>query len=75
MNAFRITIKSHFLAHIGLNARYMNPRLGFCFAGEDYMAKIKLITGISARGNNVYQVSSKTVEKYSRGMELLLRDM
>ena len=72
MKLFNVTIKSHYLAHLGLNAVHINPRLGFCFQGEDFMGKIKLITGMSARGNDIYQVSGKTLAKYCRGMQLVL---
>ena len=74
MLLFNITMKSHYFAHMGLNAHHINPRLGYCFQGEDYMAKIKAITAASARGNNVYQVSGKTTAKYCRGLQLVFED-
>ena len=74
MHLFNITMKSHYFAHMGLNAHHINPRLGYCFQGEDYMAKIKAITAASARGNNVYQVSGKATAKYCRGLQLVFED-
>jgi len=75
LKLFLVTPKSHFLAHVALTAQYINPRLGFCFQGEDYMGKMKAIASLSARGNSVYQVSGKTVAKYCRALQLVLEDV
>ena len=72
MMLFDVTVKSHFLAHMALNAHHLNPRLGYCFQGEDYMGKMKRISAMSAKGNNVYLMSHKTVAKYCRGLQLVL---
>ena len=39
------TPKNHYLCHLGLYASKtgINPRLGFCFQGEDFMATIKYL--------------------------------
>ena len=70
---FDITPKSHYLAHLGLMARFINPRLGICFAGEDFMGKVKMITASSARANTVYKVTTKTACKYRFGLHYMLK--
>ena len=38
---FSITIKCHYLMHIGITCLWLNPRLAICYAGEDYMHHMK----------------------------------
>ncbi|OLP93413.1 hypothetical protein AK812_SmicGene24693 [Symbiodinium microadriaticum] len=33
---FRLTEKSHFLQHLAMEAKFVNPRLIWCFSGEDF---------------------------------------
>ena len=56
---FNITIKCHNLAHGAINAKYINPRLQWCWSGEDYMKWAKNIVASCVRGNNSYQVAGK----------------
>ena len=35
LKLFDITVKAHYLAHAVLMASVLNPRLGWCYAGED----------------------------------------
>ena len=43
MCLFHVTLKSHDFLHIALQAKYINPRIGWCYTGEDMMAKAKAI--------------------------------
>ena len=73
LKLFIVTPKSHYLAHMGLTSGIINPYLGTCWTGEDFMQKMKGIAGVSARGNNIYQVNVKTVGRYALGLEYTLR--
>ena len=76
---FNVTIKSHYIAHLGLRAHLLNPALGGCYAGEDFMQHMKRLSKRCAAGNAASQVPHKMVEKYLRGLgahfnkELLFR--
>ena len=43
---FHYTIKCHYILHLGLMAKELNPRLGWCYAGEDWMQKSQGSSGI-----------------------------
>ena len=61
---FNITIKTHYLCHIALNARFLNPRSGWCYGGEDLMHKLKVLAATCCKAHNIYNVFSKMNEKY-----------
>ena len=65
---FDITPKSHYLAHIGLSAKFLNPRLGWCYAGEDFMHTVKTLGSAAAIGNSPSMVGRKLVSKYKVGL-------
>ena len=68
------TIKNHYLCHIGINAAKsgISPRVAFCFQGEDFMSLIKTLAVASGRGVSSAKLIDKVVEKYLRGLDLLL---
>lgn len=68
LKLFNITIKFHYLAHCADQAQWMNPRLGWCYAGEDYMSKVKKTASSCLRGTPPEQVSAKMLRKYRMGM-------
>ena len=73
---FNFTIKFHYTMHLGLMAAYINPRLGWCYSGEDMMQKIKLIVQASYKGTASSLVPSKVMKKYAQGIGYnLLQDM
>ena len=41
---FRLTEKSHFLQHLAMEAKFVNPRLIWCFSGEDFQRKVQTLT-------------------------------
>lgn len=67
---FNVTIKFHYLAHAAAQAHHLNPRLGWCYAGEDYMSKVKRTAASTMRGTAPHLVSAKMLRKYSLGMHL-----
>ena len=71
---FNYTLKNHYLCHIGLHAAKtsINPRLAFCFGGEDFMSILKKLCVASGRGVASAKLSNKVLEKYLRGLDLML---
>lgn len=48
----------------------MNPRMAWCYAGEDMMGKVKGIVQASHRGAKAYQIPPKVMSKYVRALGL-----
>jgi len=48
----------------------MNPRLVWCFMGEDMMGKCRGIRMASAKGVPPWQVSQKALFRYEAGFDL-----
>lgn len=67
---FNMVPKFHYLLHIGLIAQYMNPRLGWCYAGEDFMHRVKGIAQASQSGTPPAQVVNKIMVKYCKGLAM-----
>ena len=67
---FSITIKCHYLMHIGIQCMWMNPRLAICYAGEYYMNYMKKAVMTTVRGNNAVQVSVKLCKKLAQWMHV-----
>ena len=61
---FHTTIKSHYLLHIGLKADQLNPRMSWCYSGEDLMQQTKLLIQGSQRGNPPQSIAPKVMLKY-----------
>ena len=68
---FDITVKSHYLAHSAVQAQYINPRCGWCYAGEDMMAKSKRLLASCVVGNSPFTVGLKCTEKYLLGIHCM----
>ena len=47
---FNHVVKYHYAMHIALISRYINPRVGWCYAGEDFMHTVKILSQSSQRG-------------------------
>jgi hypothetical protein len=69
---FNITIKSHYLCHCILRSEYLNPRLGWCYAGEDYMNLSKRIMSSCLRGNSHLDAVNKFAGKYRVALHMEL---
>ena len=69
---FNFTVKWHYTLHIGLLARYINPTLGWCYSGEDFISNIKNIVQMSARGCSPHILVEKTMQKYVLGLNISL---
>ena len=64
---FNLTIKCHYLAHIGFHAENINPRLCWCYAGEDLMNKVKVLTQSCLKGTHASKVFEKLLPKIHDG--------
>eukprot|EP00959_Pyramimonas_sp_CCMP1952_P447975 9380367-Pyramimonas_sp.AAC.1 len=61
---FDVTIKSHHLAHWALEINHINPRRGWCYAGEAFMHKMKFLGASCVRGNAPARAAIKMIGKY-----------
>ena len=71
---FDIVPKSHQLAHCGLRAMFLNSRLCWCYAGEDFMNMCKRVTARCLRGNKGAQSTEKLCGMYRMGLVLQFTD-
>ena len=67
---FNVTIKCHYLTHIAKGAQYINPRLGICYSGEDYMHHCKKLVQSAVRGNTTVRCGKKLCEKIRQAMHV-----
>ena len=65
---YSVTAKSHYLAHMALDAKYINPSLGWNFGGEDILGKFKICFQQAIVGNSMTQVLGKFCKMYKVGM-------
>ena len=70
LKLFDVTIKAHYLAHIGLIGLYMNPRIGWAYSGEDLMHHCQRLMASCCKGTKLQLGSEKFAEKYALGMHL-----
>eukprot|EP00959_Pyramimonas_sp_CCMP1952_P209074 4373510-Pyramimonas_sp.AAC.1 len=68
-----ITVKSHHLAHWALDIQHVNPRRGWCYAGEAYMNKMKYLGAACVRGNKPSQAAVNMCSKYRHGLHFLCK--
>ena len=71
---FSITIKCHYIIHIAVGARYLNPRLAMCYSGEDYMHHMKRMVTMSVRGTKPVDVCKKMGDKIANAMHQEMRE-
>lgn len=67
---FNTTIKFHYMVHIGLLAKTMNPRMTWCYSGEDFMKKTKHIIQSCLSGATPAAACPKAMRKYTHGLGL-----
>ena len=72
MLLFHMTIKYHYVLHLGLVAQYMNPRCAWCYAGESLMHKVRTLVQNSCRGVRGPGISDKSMKKYALGLGMAL---
>lgn len=69
---FHFTIKSHYAMHLADFAAFMNPRLAWCYSGEDLMNKIQTLAQAVMRGTSPSMVSAGLMRKYAYALGLYL---
>lgn len=67
---FHFTVKSHYAMHLGMMSRYINPRVGWCYSGEDMMSKVVSLAQASMRGTRQHMVSATLMRKYAFALGL-----
>ena len=67
MKLFNVVPKNHYLAHICLVSQYINPRLAWCYMGEDFMQRIRKVAGGCMRGCNPVIAGQRTISSYRTG--------
>ena len=67
---FDVTPKSHGLCHLGHDCVHLNPRRGWCYAGEHMMHTMRTVGSSCCRGCKADAVSRKIMVKYREGMHL-----
>ena len=71
---FNHVVKYHYMLHLAHISRFINPRLGLCYAGEDFMHITKGIAQASQKGTPPALVSKKAMIKYAKGLSLQMHD-
>ena len=69
-NLFHIVMKHHTLLHLIENARFLSPKVTWCFKSEDYVGKISRIGHSVAMGVRSTKLSEKIMAKYKLMLHL-----
>ena len=67
---FTCTSKTHAICHSALLSRYLNPRLVWCFIGEDMMSTVQQLTQACTKGNTPLSGPMKSLEHWRLAMHL-----
>ena len=43
-------MKHHAVCHLAQDAYYLNPRVGWCYGGEDFVGDVAVVTTASTKG-------------------------
>ena len=61
---FNFLPKNHYLFHLVHLARFLSPRLAWCYQGENLMHKVKVLAQGSFRGTPSKTLGNKVLRKY-----------
>lgn len=67
---FCITQKTHFLQHTSMLARYLSPRLTWCFTGEDLQKRISHLCKACLKGQKPSMSVLKLISLHRLGLHL-----
>lgn len=70
--SFHIVAKHHSFLHLLWNSKHLNPKLHWCFKGEDFVGQISRLTHSVSMGVSSTRLSSKVVGKYRILVHLFL---
>ena len=62
--SFHIVAKHHTFIHLLWSSRYLNPRMQWCFKGEDFVGQISKLTHSISMGVSSTRLSLKVAPKY-----------
>ena len=62
---FHFTVKYHYILHLALLGRVINPRVAWCFSGEDLMQRVKAIFQTCHFGSPPHRAAVKVLDKYA----------
>ena len=71
---FNFTIKNHYTLHIAEMAAYINPRIGWCYQGEDFVGTLTKLIATCIKSLPPHLVVNKAMQKYCLGISGLLRE-
>jgi len=74
MLIFDVTIKTHYMLHQALQAKWFNPRKIWNYAGEDFMHKCKTLLESCVRGTSAPQAQNKFADKYRYALHYMFRE-
>lgn len=72
---FATTSKNHMLQHIAVLSKHINPRLCWCFTGEDMMHKCQTLLQTCIKGVKNPQATVKAASHYRVGLHSLFQKM
>jgi len=75
LKVFDLTSKSHMLQELAILSRCINPKVIWCFMGEDQMQRMQQIAKACVRGNKVDQQTSKLARHYRLALHLHFLDL
>lgn len=67
LKLFNVVPKHHILWHVCFIAQYLNPRLSWCYSGEDFMLHVRRLGSASLRGTPTWHISRKVIQRWMRG--------
>ena len=62
--SFHIVAKHHSFMHLLWGSKYLNPRVSWCFAGEDYVGQIAKLGHSVSMGVSATRIPLKLAPKY-----------
>jgi hypothetical protein len=68
LRLFKVTSKMHFLREITMLAKYLHPRLGACWSGEDMMHHMQRLIQSTLSASDTMLVQRKAMLKYAAAM-------
>lgn len=68
---WNMTMKSHYAAHIAMQAEYCNPRVNWCYGSESMVGHISRLAQSCLSGTAAHLVSESLMTKYRISMHIL----
>ena len=69
-----MTTKFHEVWHVIWFARYLSPRMSWCYAFEDFIGKIKRSAQACVCGTPMHNIPGKVMDNYIRALSLELKN-